>query len=436
MLIRPFLAAVRDLVLLLALPVMLPIAFVLSKRQKADRLVWGHTPIINNKYWSAAVRALGYQSLTLMSGYYGGINDRKDFDLYFEDIFPLVKPQLLRKAIMPWLVLCFLARNAAVLHISFDGGAFSRTRLWRLEAIFYRMLGIRTIIMPYGADFYVYSKVFDPCIRHGLLLSYPEAARREKAIDTRVGYWVRHADIILAGYTLEGLSRWDVPIGNMLCIDLQQWVCKASYSDSDGRNRAVRVLHNPNHVGVKGTEFINEAVAALQRDGLQVELVTLSGVQNSRIRTTMQEVDIHADQLILPGYGMAAIEAMASGLPVIANLSDHRYTSIFRRFSYLNECPVVSATPETIEQVLRALVSSPALRKELGLANRAYVQKYHSYEASQYLFGAVYDRILKGNKDVELMSLFHPIKSAYVKRSPKVEHPLVNNNIPSRSEAA
>jgi hypothetical protein len=51
---------------------------------------------------------------------------------------------------------------------------------------------------------------------------------------------------------------------------------------------------------------------------------------------------------------------------------------------------------------------------------------------AQYMFGAVYDRILDG-KDVDLINLFHPLKSEYSRRTPRVSHPLVESRLPPDS---
>jgi glycosyltransferase involved in cell wall biosynthesis len=420
----------RDIGLIFVAPIFVLLIFIVSRLGKKNGLIWGHTPIINNKYWCDAMRGAGHHSWTLMSGFYTKINDRQDFDLYFDDLFPIVRPRIFQRVLQPWLVMLYLAKHARVLHLPFYGGVLKNTLLWRLESYLYRLARIKTVIIPYGGDMYMYSQIFDPCIRNGLLLSYPQAARNESSVRARVNYWVKHADVILMGFTLEGIARWDVPVGNMLTIDVGKWTAKQTYSRADGAGGAVRILHNPNHTGVKGSEFILNAVNVLQQRGLKVDLVLLQGVQNSKVKELMQTADIHADQLILPGYGMSAVEAMASGLPVIANLSDHRYTTIFRRFSFLQECPIFSSTPETIIDDLELLVKSPQLRSDLGRASRAYVEKYHSYEAAQYLFGSVYDKILNG-KEIDLMNLFHPLKSEFNQRKAQVDHPLVGNRLPA-----
>jgi hypothetical protein len=147
----------------------------------------------------------------------------------------------------------------------------------------------------------------------------------------------------------------------------------------------------------------------------------------------MMRSDILAEQFIGGLYALSAIEGMACGLPVLANLEEV-YTRIFRRYAFLDECPILSATPETLKQNLQILVTHPELRKELGEAGRYYVEKYHSFSTAQFLFGSIYKKILHG-ENLDLMNLFHPLFSALNKSKLPVKHPLVENKLPQNYDA-
>jgi glycosyltransferase involved in cell wall biosynthesis len=402
------------------------VAYVVRARRTT--LVWGPDPILSNHYWSLAMREAGWRSVTLMNGVYS-INAKSDFDIYFEDLVPgWLRALRLTRVLGPAAALIWIARHARVVHQPFSGGILGGTRWWRLEAGLLRRKGIRTIVIPYGGDAYLYSQIIDPSLRLALLMSYPAAARREPEIAKRVTYWTRHADVVITGPMIDGLSRTDVINVQPCCIDTLAWPAKTSYSAHDGRSGPVRVLHTPNHRGFKGTEFLVEAVEALQREGLLVELVLLEGVPNEQVRKTMLEVDVLAEQFIASIYALSGIEGMASGLPVLVNLESEPHTRPFRRYSYLDECPALSTAPETITRNLRRLVTDPALRETLGRAGRRYVEKYHSYATAQYMFGAIYRQLL-GGEEVDLMRLFHPLLSSYAKATPRIDHPLVDNRL-------
>jgi glycosyltransferase involved in cell wall biosynthesis len=409
------------------------VAYLVPARRTT--LVWGPDPILSNRYWSLAMREAGWNSVTLMHGVYA-INARPDFDLYFEDLVPRWLRRLgLSGTLGPAAALLWVVRNARVMHMPFSGGVLGRTRWWRLEARLLRRKGIRTIVIPYGSDAYLYSQVIDPSLRLALLMSYPVAARREAEIAERVAYWTRHADAMITGPMIDGLGRTDVATVQAFCIDTRAWTAKSTYSGHDGRTGPVRVLHTPNHRGFKGTEFLIEAVEDLQREGLLVELVLLEGVPNDQVRKTMLEVDILAEQFLASIYALSGIEGMASGLPVLVNLESEPHTRPFRRYSYLDECPALSTSPETIRANLRRLVADPSLRETLGRAGRRYVEKYHSYATAQYMFGAIYRQLLDGEV-VDLMRLFHPLLSPYMKATPRIDHPLVENRLPPDSPAS
>lgn len=416
----------RALVLLPAGAVVVLLCLVLPRRRRD--LVWTPVPLINNKYWARAMRQAGWPARTLMTGHYS-INRRDDFDGYFEDLVPAwIRHRGLRDHLALLAALLHLVRTARVVHLPFSGGPLGHTRFWRLEAWLLRRAGIRTVLIPYGADAYMYSRVADPSVRQGLLANYPDAARREEEITRRVRYWSTHADCIFCGLMMDGFGRWDVPMPSYIHIDTEQWLPRAAYSPHDGVSGPVRVIHTPNHRGFKGTEFVVDAVERLRAEGLQVELVLLERVPNERVREVMATADILAEQFLI-GYALSGIEGMASGLAVMSNLESEFYTRIFRRFSFLDECPILSTSPETLTANLRALVTNPALRERLGRAGRAYVEKYHSYETAQYLFGAIYERLLHG-RDVDLVNLFHPLRSEFNRRRPRVDHPLVDSRLP------
>lgn len=417
-----------NLLVLLFLPLFF-FAAILPKRKKY--FVWGSAPLISNKYWSEALKQLNIQSITIMQCFYK-INKKSDYDLYIEDFAPKYLPRIIRMGIGTCLALLFVLRKARVVHISYLGFALGSSIFWRLESFFLKIGGVKVIVTPYGSDAYMYSKIIDPSLRYGLLASYPNLARLEDKTEKYVRHWNRHADIIIAGLMIDGIGRWDVTMNQIFCINIQNWQSKTTYSKHDGINGLVRIIHTPNHRGFKGTEFLLDAVEQLKKEGLKIELILLEGVPNEKVRELMQTADILGEQFIATGYALSGIEGMASGLPVLANLEHEAYTRVFRRYGFLNECPILSTSPESLVNNLKVLIKNPILREELGRAGRAYVEKYHSYETAQYLFGSIYNKILYGN-DIDLINLFHPLKSEFNKSKPYIQHPLVENKLPNNS---
>lgn len=412
--------------------IVLLVVSLFTRNKRKEKIIFGTTPILNNKYWSNALKDIGIESETLMSSYYDSINKKDDYDKYFKDVVPkFFHSKYLYKATYMFFVWLYIINNAKVFAMPFQGVVYTKY-FWRFEYILFKLNGIKTILLPYGADAYMYSRIRDKSLQNVLLINYPDAAKNEKNIEKKVFFWSKHCDFTASGFMgMDGMPRWDTTIHQLIQIDTREWKQKNIYSMNDGINGPVKIMHTPNHRGAKGTEYVLKAVDDLKKEGLKVELVLLEKVPNTKVRELMQEVDILAEQFIGIGYALSGMEGMASGLPVMANLDNETYTTIFRRYSFLNECPILSTTPETLKENLRLLVTNPELRKELGELGRKYAEKYHSYEMAQYLFTNIFKKF--DGEDIDLMNLFHPLKSEYVQNN-YIKTPLTNNRYIEKKE--
>ncbi len=395
-----------------------------SLKRKQPRLVWGSTPVINNSYWSLAMRGAGFRSETYTTDFFSRINKRENWDRILSDEHPLLPGPG-----KPYAAFLGSLLRYDVFFLPFSGFFIGTTALWRLQAPLLHLAGKKIVLIPYGSDSYVYRRIRSTSVIQALMVSYPLASRRQTNIARRVDYWCKHADIVIPCFMgPDGFGRWDVLLPSSLFIDLDQWRPSSRESNADGSSGTVNVVHAANHRAFKGTEFVVEAVERLKREGLKVELILLEGKQNSEVQRVLEhEADILVEQLIATGHALSGLEGLASGIPVISNLEDEAYLLPVRRWTFFSECPIVSASPETVVDVLRKLVTRPKLRHQLGKAGRQYAEKYQGLDSARYLFGQVID-FLYGRRE-SLVNLYHPLLGEYPKRLPKVEHPLVNNRI-------
>jgi glycosyltransferase involved in cell wall biosynthesis len=93
------------------------------------------------------------------------------------------------------------------------------------------------------------------------------------------------------------------------------------------------------------------------------------------VKDVLSEADVLVDQLLLGICGMAGLETMALGKPVITYLREDL------QGMYPDGFPAVHATKETLVDVLEELLSDLPRRIELGIAGRTYVERHHSPEA-------------------------------------------------------
>jgi len=163
--------------------------------------------------------------------------------------------------------------------------------------------------------------------------------------------------------------RW-VPEAEMIPpgIDLRPFM---PVPPSD-RERPI-VVHAPSNRAKKGTEYV---IAACEQ--LPVELDIVEGVPHDEARERYARADIVVDQLNAGWHGVFALEAMALGKPVVTRLKPDVVEQAER--AYGTKVPLVPATKETLVDALRPLVESPAVRREVGAASRAYVERVHDID--------------------------------------------------------
>lgn len=387
-----------------------------SGQARIKKVIFGSDPIINNKYWSRAIQLNGFDSKTIVDSIYS-INSEKDFDeIYSRSGF--------LRYLRGWVVLLKSLKQADWIVMPFSGFYFGRSQFgYKLNVIF-RLFNTRSLIIPYGSDVWVYRRLRSLNRFFGLMASYPEGAKSQRFITKRLDYWCEKADAIVPGtLATEGIGRWTVLVPSVLCIDTREW--KPSLNANLNAQR-IKILHSPNHRGYKGTEYLIEAVDTLQAEGLEIELNLLEGVSNEEVKKILQnETDILVEQL-LSGHGMSAVEGMASGVVVVANLEENHRSQFLDRFSFFSECPIVSATPESITDVLRTLYFDQSLRQELGRLSREYAEKYHSFDFFYELFNEVisaYDVPAAG-----LETLYHPIMGKFKSPNP-LKPPLTNHRL-------
>jgi glycosyltransferase involved in cell wall biosynthesis len=145
-------------------------------------------------------------------------------------------------------------------------------------------------------------------------------------------------------------------------------------------------VHAPSSRRRKGTEHVLEAIA-----GLDADLELVEELRHDEAFERYRAADIVVDQLNAGWYGIFAIEAMALGKPVVTFLHDE---AVRRTEEALGvRVPLVSATKETLRERLRVLVDSPAERRRIGAASRAYVEQVHDLERATDRLLALYARL-------------------------------------------
>ena len=148
------------------------------------------------------------------------------------------------------------------------------------------------------------------------------------------------------------------------------------------------IIHSPSKIVTKGSNIILPLIEKLKKE-YDFEFKILHDVSRAEVLEAMQRADI---QIILGGYGMAAMEAMSFGKPVISCIMKEVF-----EIGLSMECPIVNCNPDNVEAELIRLITSPVLRNEIGKKSRAFVEKFHDVDIITDQLSTIYRNELAKN---------------------------------------
>jgi len=148
---------------------------------------------------------------------------------------------------------------------------------------------------------------------------------------------------------------------------------------------------------IKSTHIYVPLIDELKQDGYDVELIYFTGVPNRELRFYQAQADIFVDMLTFGFFGATVREAMMLGKPVVCYLRPEWLDQMRAEIpGYVDELPVVNATPDTIRDVLAGLIEDPERRREIGRRSREFAIKWHSAEAGADRFETIYSNLIAG----------------------------------------
>jgi glycosyltransferase involved in cell wall biosynthesis len=175
-------------------------------------------------------------------------------------------------------------------------------------------------------------------------------------------------------------------------------------------SRSIRVGTAARLAKVKGIEYLIEAVSHLKNVELEIagdgpdrseleRVVTVFGVSDEvkftgwidNVGEEMSTWDIYAQPSVAEGLGIAALEAMAHGIPVVASdVGGLREIVVDGETGFL----VSPKSPGRLAARIRDLASDPDLRARLGEAGRARAAAHFSRERECAAIQSAYEKLL------------------------------------------
>lgn len=124
-------------------------------------------------------------------------------------------------------------------------------------------------------------------------------------------------------------------------------------------------------------EHTSELVAELDRRGLNGRYVRIPTSGKRKVVEYLRAADCVLDQFVIGYYGATALEAMATGVPVVMRLARDQYDAL---------CPtgappvLDAATANDVDRQLERLVTSASDRAQIGERSRQWVERNHGVE--------------------------------------------------------
>lgn len=376
------------LFLVIAVPFLL-LRRLAGNRRGTPRLLFGSASIPSLPALAAAMRQAGYEAASVtVSGPGLPTDDRFDMTLHGYAVRSIWRRRTLGQ-VEAFIAFLRCVLRYDVFNLFFSGGVLRRTALASMELKLLRLAGVRVVMFPYGSDAFALDRIPYPRWREVLAADYPKLAIESPRIEERIRRFSADASAVVGCLV------------HAVCLPRRDHMMLTCYPvDTDRIEPAfpspmtpiMRVFHAPNHRVVKGSQYLIEAVARLQAEGLPIELDLAERVPHHEVLARMRESVVVVDQLIF-GYALTAMEGMALGKIVITGRNPDAHDALFADHEGYRNSPMLKASPETIEDVLRNLLASREHWHSIGRASRAYVEKWHSPAATARAWTGVYKRL-------------------------------------------
>lgn len=272
-----------------------------------------------------------------------------------------------------------------IIHWYYSGSAsVMNSDLWLLKA-----LGVPGVIEWVGADIRIpevefaenqyYTAAYNNGYEYRAVENLAASRHRQQ----------RFADLGFAALVEPGMEQYLQPDIFPQFYSVQKRVVVLDFEPTfpDPEQRRPLVVHSPTAPVTKGTAAVLRAVEAL-KSTFDFDFQLIQGLPRVDALRLVKKADIVLDQFVLGDRGMAAIEALAFGKPVVCYIKPSLVTK------HPADMPIVNANQDNLADVLATLLQDGNHRYRLGRRGRAYVEKYHdAHEVSRQLL-TIYQDVL------------------------------------------
>jgi len=139
-----------------------------------------------------------------------------------------------------------------------------------------------------------------------------------------------------------------------------------------------------------GGRLLDELKALADSLGVGDDVTFFGTIPNAQIAGALQSFDVFVNCSVKESFGVAIVEAMSCGLPVVAT-----DTAGFREVvdDGVTGFILADRKPETMAEKIMELLNNPDLRKEMGLAGRKKVLELYDWEKNISVMENLYKRL-------------------------------------------
>ncbi len=132
------------------------------------------------------------------------------------------------------------------------------------------------------------------------------------------------------------------------------------------------IVHAPSNPRLKGTSYIEKTITRLKNEGYKFKFILCRNMDNKEVRALLANSSIVIDQLIMPSYGLFAIESLCAGNIVLGS-------AVPGHNRFPENIPIITSTPETIYTNLKKVLDDRDIWEITMSEGRKYAENYHDY---------------------------------------------------------
>jgi len=153
--------------------------------------------------------------------------------------------------------------------------------------------------------------------------------------------------------------------------------------DFPNQREFFNIVHAPTNRGLKGSEYIINAVENLKKKYKNLNFTLVENVDHSKALEIYKKADLFIDQVLIGWYGGVSVEVMKMGIPVAVFIRQEDLVYLPKEMAIDLNNSVININPFNIESELEKVINDRKKLKKTAQLGFQYVNKWHDPE---YIF--------------------------------------------------